>query len=148
LETTSDSPVPIDSEQCATKQNVVLCNDQAWFFAIFILVIGGVKTVTVRNFGNKSRGLLAAALMYATTFYGSVTPASAETCYEVVKAKSIYMRAKPRMNSVVVTALKGGTLLRKVGLPVCGLWWCKVETGSSKHVGYIGSKFLKKEPCP
>ena len=104
--------------------------------------------MAVENRKDKRWDLLVAAAFFAIPMGLSITPAIAETCYEVVKAESVYMRAKPRRNAIVVTTVKGGTLLRKVGLPRCVLWWCKVETGSGKHVGYIGSKFLSKEPCP
>lgn len=72
--------------------------------------------------------------------------ADAKSCYRVVDAKFLNLRAKARISASVITSIKGGTVVRKSGLPTCGIWWCKVNTG--KHVGYAGSKFLRKTACP
>ena len=76
----------------------------------------------------------------------AIPSASAKTCYRIANAKSLYLRANPRKSAAVLTALKGGALVIKSGLPVCGIWWCKVTTG--KYTGYVGSKYLKKDSCP
>ncbi len=89
---------------------------------------------------------LAVIAIAAVSFGVSVPDAAAQNCYRVVNAKYLNVRSGPLWSSTVLTAIKGGTVVKKSGLPVCGLWWCKVDTG--KHVGYAGTKYLKKVACP
>ena len=89
---------------------------------------------------------LAVTAIVAASFAVSVPDAAAQSCYRVVNASALNVRAGPLWGSTILTAIKGGTIVRKSGLPVCGLWWCKIDTG--KHVGYAGSKYLKKVACP
>lgn len=80
------------------------------------------------------------------SFAFSVPEAAAQNCYRVVKAQSLYVRAKPKRTSTILTSIKRGATVEKSGLPVCGVWWCKIDTG--RHVGFVGSKYLDKVACP
>lgn len=84
-------------------------------------------------------------LMAATCV--AVTPAIAKRCYEVVNAEQLYMRAWPSKKARVVSSVLDGTSLRKIGLPVCGVWWCKVRTDNGEHVGYVRSRHLSRRRC-
>ena len=89
---------------------------------------------------------LAVTAVVALTFGISVPDAAAQNCYRVVNAKHLNVRTGPFWSGTVVTTVKGGRIVRKSGLPVCGLWWCKISTG--KHVGYAGTQYLRKVACP
>ncbi len=86
------------------------------------------------------------SVIVAASFTFSIPEAAAKNCYRVVKAKSLYVRAKANKSSTILTSITGGTMVEKSGLPVCGIWWCKIDTG--KHVGYVGSKYLDEVACP
>lgn len=89
---------------------------------------------------------LAVTAVVALSFSVSVPDAAAQNCYRVVNAKYLNIRTGPFWSGKVVGTVKGGRIVRKSGLPVCGLWWCKINTG--KHVGYAGTQYLKKTACP
>ncbi len=89
---------------------------------------------------------LTVILLVVASFGISIPSAFAKSCYRVVDANSLYIRAEPDKSAGILTAVKGGALVIKAGLPVCGIWWCKVTTG--KYIGFVGSKYLKKTDCP
>ncbi|MGI9571194.1 MAG: SH3 domain-containing protein [Desulfobulbia bacterium] len=92
-----------------------------------------------------TKAVIAVALVLVFQGIGS-TESSAATCYEVTAVKSLYIRDRSSKKGNILTTVKSGTLVKKVGVPFCGPFWCRIEYGQYK--GFASQKFLKKAKCP
>lgn len=96
----------------------------------------------------RTQSILTASLVsVAAATSIAVTPALAQRCYEVVHSDQVELRARPRRNARIVHSIPGGTFLSKVGLPVCGLWWCRVRAPGAGQIGYVRSRYLRLRRC-
>jgi len=88
---------------------------------------------------------LAVSLTLSFLWIGT-TVSSAATCYRVTAVESLYIRDRSSKKGNILTAVKSGALVKKVGVPFCGPWWCHIEFGDYK--GFAAKKFLEKDECP
>ena len=106
-----------------------------------------LSRIMVQNLSRKFFAISIYTFVLAISSFGFGVPSvSAATCYQVTAEKSLYIREKSNRNAKILTAVKHGQLLKKVGVPICGPWWCRVEFGQYK--GFASKEFLEKADCP
>lgn len=104
------------------------------------------RDMTYINSGNRwVKFVMTVALALSFHWIGT-TVSSAATCYQVTAEKSLYIRDRSSKKGNILTSVKSGKLVKKVGVPICGPWWCRIEYG--KYKGFAAKKFLEKAKCP